>query len=696
MHPRHDIVPLVHPLLGFGGQEVNPTGLIRLPVRFGDKLKSKNLEVDFLVVDVPTAYNVILGRPTLHKVKAVIAPYLIQLQFDADDGSIGEMRRDQRTARECYLNKEQGKRGGLHIRLSTILITLILRSPGLSIQVISCLIPCTLTFTRRRNKFHLLGVTTFILGPLALIHVVKPASPRPCANTLGYWHGPADSLAPWLKPPFQPLRSLQPWPLQAPPLAGAASLSSQLLGHLNQPSTFPSPSALCRGSHRLSERFGHCHLFLGDPREFEVAEVTKSHDLVKSWISENWAVAYDLMKVVDGCWALRGEPPTAQEAATMGRLGVRPPVDQLPDGRGADRPAPASPAWVGADVAVSSGRPSIRWRLRTSKLMAGFFPRGTRGGAYGQNNLGSQGKEPNKVLKCAFLACWLTRCCLSSSRWCSAPAATCSKVASLVSKTINLALAYSAKTKGKSGQNQTEKMTNIGTTNTLRKILKDQKAHHSKEEVISKKLQLRELIQRFPITRLALPPLRALHRFHRLSHKLGDGPGLIILPYDIFLSLAMGSPKRFLIGLSSFQSGTFPQPDSRWTKRKPYFQCFIFDFFSIAVMNPNLLLKQYHPKSLVSLGALWTVNARAEQVKPCSSQFILVQNLFNHRVKRKSEIVVESRMINSYTFGKRLIHGGIRLGDYEGVRSRQEYRNDLGVKKVAGLTILRVRAGYNP
>ncbi|KAJ8430452.1 hypothetical protein Cgig2_030108 [Carnegiea gigantea] len=43
-HPRRAIVPLVHPILGFGGQEVNPTGMIRLPVRFGDKLKSKNLE----------------------------------------------------------------------------------------------------------------------------------------------------------------------------------------------------------------------------------------------------------------------------------------------------------------------------------------------------------------------------------------------------------------------------------------------------------------------------------------------------------------------------------------------------------------------------------------------------------------------------------------------------------------------------
>ncbi|KAJ8440093.1 hypothetical protein Cgig2_025292 [Carnegiea gigantea] len=50
-----------------GPCEVNLTGMIRLLVRFGNKLRSKNLEVDFFVVDVPAAYNVILGRPNLHK-----------------------------------------------------------------------------------------------------------------------------------------------------------------------------------------------------------------------------------------------------------------------------------------------------------------------------------------------------------------------------------------------------------------------------------------------------------------------------------------------------------------------------------------------------------------------------------------------------------------------------------------------------
>ncbi|KAJ8426920.1 hypothetical protein Cgig2_010438 [Carnegiea gigantea] len=54
-------------------------GMISFPLSFGDKAKERTLEVNFLVIDVPTAYNVILGRPTLHKVKAVITPYLLQL-----------------------------------------------------------------------------------------------------------------------------------------------------------------------------------------------------------------------------------------------------------------------------------------------------------------------------------------------------------------------------------------------------------------------------------------------------------------------------------------------------------------------------------------------------------------------------------------------------------------------------------------
>ncbi|KAJ8431068.1 LOW QUALITY PROTEIN: hypothetical protein Cgig2_017064 [Carnegiea gigantea] len=97
------------------------------------------------------------------------------------------------------------------------------------------------------------------------------------------------------------------------------------------------------------------------------------------------------------------------------------------------------------------------------------------------------------------------------------------------------------------------------------------------------------------------------------------------------------------------------------TKRKAYFQCSTFDFLSMAVMKPGLLLKQYHPKFPVSLGALWTVSTRLNAGT----------NLFNHRMKRKSETVVKSYAINNYTFCGRLVHCGICLGDHEeGTTSR--------------------------
>ncbi|KAJ8425396.1 hypothetical protein Cgig2_021785 [Carnegiea gigantea] len=73
------IAPLVHPIFGFGIREVNPIGIIRLSLCFGDKVKARSLEIDFLVVNVSTTYNIVVGWPTLHNVKAVIARYLLQL-----------------------------------------------------------------------------------------------------------------------------------------------------------------------------------------------------------------------------------------------------------------------------------------------------------------------------------------------------------------------------------------------------------------------------------------------------------------------------------------------------------------------------------------------------------------------------------------------------------------------------------------
>ena len=65
-------------------------------------------QVDFLVVDCPSSYNVIIGRPTLNKWKAVTSTYCLKVKFPTDNG-ISEVKGDQVLARECYQAVLAGK-----------------------------------------------------------------------------------------------------------------------------------------------------------------------------------------------------------------------------------------------------------------------------------------------------------------------------------------------------------------------------------------------------------------------------------------------------------------------------------------------------------------------------------------------------------------------------------------------------------
>ena len=53
------------------------------------------------MVDCPLSYNVIIGRPTLNRWKTATSTYCLKVKFPTDK-RIGEIRRNQILARECY------------------------------------------------------------------------------------------------------------------------------------------------------------------------------------------------------------------------------------------------------------------------------------------------------------------------------------------------------------------------------------------------------------------------------------------------------------------------------------------------------------------------------------------------------------------------------------------------------------------
>ena len=99
---KDQLRPIETPLVGFVGTSVYPLEVTSLQITAGTYLKQATRKVDFLVVDYPSAYNVIIGHPTLNRLRAVTSTYHLLVRFPAENG-IGEIRGDQAMARECYL-----------------------------------------------------------------------------------------------------------------------------------------------------------------------------------------------------------------------------------------------------------------------------------------------------------------------------------------------------------------------------------------------------------------------------------------------------------------------------------------------------------------------------------------------------------------------------------------------------------------
>ncbi|KAL0410804.1 UNVERIFIED_CONTAM: hypothetical protein Slati_3670100 [Sesamum latifolium] len=89
-------------LYGFAGEVVHPRGMVSLPLTMGRGPLARSL-LKFLVVDILSAYNVILGRPTLNTFQAVISTYHMKIKF-ATPGGIGEVQGDPLQSRRCYVD----------------------------------------------------------------------------------------------------------------------------------------------------------------------------------------------------------------------------------------------------------------------------------------------------------------------------------------------------------------------------------------------------------------------------------------------------------------------------------------------------------------------------------------------------------------------------------------------------------------
>jgi hypothetical protein len=82
-------------------------GSIELLVMAGTFLRQWTVMVKFLVVDRPLTYNVVIGRKSLNKLKAMTSTPHLCMKISTNEG-VGMVKGDQTTARYCYNTSLKG------------------------------------------------------------------------------------------------------------------------------------------------------------------------------------------------------------------------------------------------------------------------------------------------------------------------------------------------------------------------------------------------------------------------------------------------------------------------------------------------------------------------------------------------------------------------------------------------------------
>ncbi|GKV12104.1 hypothetical protein SLEP1_g23299, partial [Rubroshorea leprosula] len=90
------------PIYGFNNQPVPVEGVLRLNVTFGSRRTYVTPSVRFLVVKMPSSFNLVIGRPTLTEIRAIVSQSHLCMKFPMPMG-VATLRGNQEAARHCYM-----------------------------------------------------------------------------------------------------------------------------------------------------------------------------------------------------------------------------------------------------------------------------------------------------------------------------------------------------------------------------------------------------------------------------------------------------------------------------------------------------------------------------------------------------------------------------------------------------------------
>ncbi|XP_025636205.1 uncharacterized protein [Arachis hypogaea] len=96
------IQPSSGELIGFSGERVPIMGHIWLKTTMGEIPMPKSIDIQYLIVNCYSPYNIILGRPALNIFRAVVSTLHLCVKFPVQENKIATVYADHQEARQCY------------------------------------------------------------------------------------------------------------------------------------------------------------------------------------------------------------------------------------------------------------------------------------------------------------------------------------------------------------------------------------------------------------------------------------------------------------------------------------------------------------------------------------------------------------------------------------------------------------------
>ena len=97
-------------LYGFAGDQVEVRGHIELRTTFTNVTTFRTANIKYLVVNASSAYNILLGRPALNRIRAVASSKHMKMKLPSLEGTVITIKSNHKEANRCYENSLKTRR----------------------------------------------------------------------------------------------------------------------------------------------------------------------------------------------------------------------------------------------------------------------------------------------------------------------------------------------------------------------------------------------------------------------------------------------------------------------------------------------------------------------------------------------------------------------------------------------------------